>query len=143
MSTLSLEMENLRHEPGENPRALRTLTLRFPDWRPWYGKSTGHWWALSPARYRQHIGLIEADTPAELAARMQHIEDFHPQPDQHNRPPHSLPSTKQQTAVAVPHPGDLDKDIGTAQNDQDNEITGKGGDQDDRTTAVRPRRRAR
>ena len=79
-STLSLETESLRHEPGDDPRALRTLTLRFPDWRPWYGHATGRWWALSPTRYRQRIGLVEADTPAELAARIQHIEDFHPHP---------------------------------------------------------------
>ncbi|MEV4383301.1 hypothetical protein [Streptosporangium sp. NPDC049644] len=126
MSTLSLEMENLRHEPGEDPRALRTLTLRFPDWRPWYGHATGRWWALSPTRYRQHIGLVEADTPAELAARMQHIEDFHPHPEQ-------PPGIDQQTTAG---------DTGVAGGSQSTEITGKGGDRDDRTTAVRPRRRA-
>ncbi|GAA0835054.1 hypothetical protein ACFPKZ_34030 [Streptosporangium amethystogenes subsp. fukuiense] len=121
MSTPLVESENLRHEPGEDLQALRTLTLRFPDWRPWYGHATGRWWALSPARYRQRVGLIEADTPAELAARMQHIEDFRPQPDH-------------RTTVAVPYPENPDGD---------NEITGKGGGRDDRTTAVRPRRRAR
>ncbi|MEU8205871.1 hypothetical protein [Streptosporangium sp. NPDC049046] len=115
MSTLSLGRENLRHEPGDDPRALRTLTLRFPDWRPWYGHATGRWWALSPTRYRQRIGLLEADTPAELAARIQHIEDFHPHPEQIHQDPKST---------------------------EDNETTGKGGDRDDRTTAVRTRRSA-
>ncbi|MEU8039378.1 hypothetical protein [Streptosporangium sp. NPDC049078] len=86
-STLSLATENLRHEPGDDPRALRTLRLRFPDWRPWYGHATGRWWALSPTRYHQRIGLLEADTPAELAARMQHIEDFHPTPSRPTRRP--------------------------------------------------------
>ncbi|WP_433367909.1 hypothetical protein [Streptosporangium sp. CA-115845] len=129
MSTPSIEanVENLRHEPGEDPRALRTLTLRFPGWCPWYGKTTGHWWALSPIRYRQHIGLVEADTPAELAARMQHIEDFHPHPEQ-------PPGIDHQTTV---------RDIRVAGGSQSTEITSKGGDRDDRTTAVRTRRRAR
>ncbi|GAA0835010.1 hypothetical protein ACFQVD_36075 [Streptosporangium amethystogenes subsp. fukuiense] len=117
MSTPLVETENLRHEPGEDPRALRTLTLRFPEWRPWYGP--GRWWALSPARYRQRVGLVEADTPAELAARIGHIEDFHP------------------------HPEAPDRDTQVTVSDQNNEITGKGGDRDDRATAVRPRRRAR
>ncbi|MFF5248980.1 hypothetical protein ACFY3V_32265 [Streptosporangium sp. NPDC000095] len=112
------EAEHLRHEPGDDPRALRTLTLRFPDWRPWYGHATGRWWALSPTRYRQRIGLIEADTPAELAARIQHIEDFHP------------------------HPEALDRNTQVGVNNQHNETTGKGGDRDDRTTAVRTRRSA-
>jgi len=116
------DAEHLRHEPGDDPRALRTLTLRFPDWRPWYGHATGHWWALSPTRYRQRIGLLEADTPAELAARIQHIEDFHPHPEQ----------THQTTT------GDL---RGTEDN-ASNETTSKGGDRDDRTTAVRTRRSA-
>ncbi|MER5624138.1 hypothetical protein ABT061_24195 [Streptosporangium sp. NPDC002544] len=143
MSTSSIETDSLRHEPVEDPRALRTLTLRFPGWCPWYGRTTGHWWALSPARCRQHIGLVEADTPAELAARMQHIEDFHPHPEQHDQPPHPLTGTDHRTAVAVPHPEDLGRDTGVAVNDRDTEITGKGGDRDGRATAVRLRRRAR
>ncbi|MFF5110541.1 hypothetical protein [Streptosporangium sp. NPDC000509] len=116
------DAEHLRHEPGDDPRALRTLTLRFPDWRPWYGHATGRWWALSPTRYRQRIGLVEADTPAELAARMQHIEDFHPHPEQAHRT--------------------TDKDLGVTEGDQHNETISKGGDRDDRTTAVRTRRGA-
>ncbi|MER5621957.1 hypothetical protein ABT061_13040 [Streptosporangium sp. NPDC002544] len=117
------------YEPGEEgsiPQALRTLTLRFPAWCLWYGKATEQWWALSPARCRQRIGLIEADTPAELAARMQHIEDSHPHPEQHDQPI----STDHRTAV---------RDIRVAGDSQ----TSKGGDRDDRATAVRTRRRAR
>ncbi|WP_326644614.1 hypothetical protein OG884_10750 [Streptosporangium sp. NBC_01755] len=133
-SSIEADAESLRHEPGEDLRALRTLTLRFPGWCPWYGKTTGHWWALSPTRYRQHIGLVEADTPAELAARMRHIEDFHPHPEQHDQPPHPLADTDHRTAV---------RDIRGAGGSQSTEITSKGGDRDGRATAVRTRRRAR
>jgi len=123
--TLSLEMENLRHEPGNDPRALHTLTLRFPDWRPWYGHATGRWWALSPTRYRQHVGLVEADTPAELAALIQHIEDFHPHPEQTHQTTNGNPRAAEDT-----------------EDNTGNETTGKGGDRDDRTTVVRTRRSA-
>ncbi|WP_326645268.1 hypothetical protein OG884_12645 [Streptosporangium sp. NBC_01755] len=134
MSTSSIKTDSLRHEPGEDPQALRTLTLRFPAWCLWYGKATEQWWALSPARCRQHIGLIEADTPAELAAQMQHIEDFHPHPEQHDQPPHPLAGTDHRTAV---------RDIRVAGGGQSTKITSKGGDRDGRATPVRTRRRAR
>ncbi|MEU3165983.1 hypothetical protein [Streptosporangium sp. NPDC006930] len=132
MSTSSIEAdaESLRHEPGEDLHALCTLTLRFPGWRPWYGHATGRWWALSPTRCRQRIGLVEADTPAELAARMQHIEDFRPHPEQHDQPA----DTDHRTAV---------RDTEASGGGQSTEITSKGGDRDDRTTAVRTRQRAR
>ncbi|WP_326644227.1 hypothetical protein OG884_09620 [Streptosporangium sp. NBC_01755] len=116
-------------------RAPRALALRFTGWCLWYGKATGHWWALSPVWCRQRIGLIEADTPAELAAQMQHIENFHPHlaPDQPNRPL----STKE-----APHPGGS-TDVKVAGNPEHNGIASTGGDRDGNAPAVRTRRRTR
>ncbi|MFI6449995.1 hypothetical protein ACIBF6_00425 [Streptosporangium amethystogenes] len=70
-----------RHEPVEETRALHKPALRFTGWHLWYGKATGRYWALSPTWCREHIGLIEADTPAELAAQIQNIENYRPRTD--------------------------------------------------------------
>ncbi|MFJ2030764.1 hypothetical protein [Streptosporangium sp. NPDC087985] len=63
------------HAEAVHPEAVRALRLRFPSWHPWYGRATGHWWALAPVWCRQHLGLIEADTLTELAAQLQQIEE--------------------------------------------------------------------
>ncbi|MET8050837.1 hypothetical protein ABZU75_24875 [Streptosporangium sp. NPDC005286] len=124
-----------RHEPAEETGALHTLALRFTGWHLWYGKATGRYWALSPTWCREHIGLIEADTPTELAAQMQHIEDFrrHLAPGRPNRPL----STKE-----VPLP-ESSTDIKVAGNTEHNTTEHKGGDRDGSTPVVRARRRTR
>ena len=54
--------------------ALRALTRRFTGWHLWYGDATGHWWALPPTQNREHLGLIEARDPDELAERLWRTE---------------------------------------------------------------------
>ncbi|GAA0840988.1 hypothetical protein ACFQVD_39545 [Streptosporangium amethystogenes subsp. fukuiense] len=116
-------------------RVPRALALRFTGWHFWYGKATGHWWALSPAWCRQHVGLIEADTPTELAAQMQHIENFCPHlaPGQPNHP---------LSRAEAPRP-ESSTDVKGARNPEQNRIARTGGDRDGSTTPGRTRRRAR
>ncbi|MER6175604.1 hypothetical protein [Streptosporangium sp. NPDC001681] len=130
-----------RHEPSEEAGALHTLALRFTGWCLWYGKATGRYWALSPTWCREHIGLIEADTPTELAAQIQHIEDFRPHlaPDQSGR---SLPRADLATPP-LDHGGESSTDVKVAGNTEHNGIKSKGGDRDGSTPVVRARRRTR
>ncbi|WP_030913868.1 hypothetical protein [Streptosporangium amethystogenes] len=121
-----------RHEPAEETGALHALALRFTGWLLWYGKATGRYWALSPIWCREHIGLIEADTPTELAAQMQHIEDFR----RHLAP--GRPLSKQE----VPLP-ESSTDVKVAGNTEHNGIESKGGDRDGSAPVVRARRRTR
>ncbi|MFF5110013.1 hypothetical protein [Streptosporangium sp. NPDC000509] len=100
-------------ETGTDHQAPHTPALRFFGWHLWYGKATGRYWALSPAWCRERIGLIEATTPAELAAQIQNIESYRPKTE---NPPPSNESDMTQNP---------------------------GGDQDDRTPAVPARRRTR
>ncbi|MGW0589435.1 hypothetical protein [Streptosporangium sp. NPDC002607] len=121
-------------------RVPRAPALRFTGWCFWYGKATGHWWALSPTWCRQRVGLIEADTPAELAAQMQHIEDFRLRltPEGPSRP---LPTSD----IPVPQDpsGGSGRDVKVTGNTGPNRIEGKGGDRDGSASPVRTRRRAR
>jgi|GEM_PF-5417630 len=100
-------------ETGTDHQAPHALALRFTGWHLWYGKATGRYWALSPAWCRERIGLIEATTPAELAAQIQNIESYHP-------------------GTENPFPSD-----------ESNMTEDAGGDRDDRTPAVPARRRTR
>ncbi|WP_424530353.1 hypothetical protein ACOZ38_11840 [Sphaerisporangium viridialbum] len=74
---------------------VRALTQRFNGWCLWYGTATGHWWALPPARNREHLGLIEARDPDELAERLWRIEraerHLDPTTDQRVWPRHPTP----------------------------------------------------
>lgn len=132
-----------REEVATVAQALRALAPRFTGWCLWYGKATERWWALSPTWCRERVGLVEADNPAELAARMRHIEGFRPQltPDQHERPQRPLSGTDHPMTVAVSrhedHGGGSDK--GTTST----ELTHEGGDRDGDAPAVRTRRRTR
>ncbi|WP_440068800.1 hypothetical protein [Streptosporangium sp. OZ121] len=135
-------------EPGEDDTG--APTLRFTGWCLWYGKVTERWWALSPTWCRERVGLVEADTFAELVARMRHIEDFRPHlaPDQRERP-RRLPGTGRRTAVPEPRPGGVDgtEDVRFAERDAGGgkgvAITRKGGDGDGGATPLRARRRVR
>ncbi|WP_326641904.1 hypothetical protein OG884_03080 [Streptosporangium sp. NBC_01755] len=102
-----------RHEPIEEAGALHPPALRFTGWHLWYGKATSRYWALSPTWCREHIGLIEADTPAELAAQIQNIENYRPSTDD------PVPSDESDTTEST------------------------GGDRDASTPVVRTRRRTR
>ncbi|WP_329085410.1 hypothetical protein [Streptosporangium sp. NBC_01469] len=123
----------------------RAPALRFTGWCLWYGKATGHWWALSPTWCRERIGLIEADTPAELAAQIRHIEDFHLHltSDQPKRPPRPLPRADAQAPQPEGPDGENGPDIRVAGTIRLNRIEGKGGDRDGSATPVRTRRRTR
>ncbi|WP_440101739.1 hypothetical protein [Streptosporangium sp. H16] len=68
-------------ETGADSQAPHAPTPQFTGWHLWYGKATDRYWALSPAWCRERIGLIEADTPAELAAQIQNIENYRPKTD--------------------------------------------------------------
>ncbi|MEU4536862.1 hypothetical protein AB0G15_18540 [Streptosporangium sp. NPDC023825] len=139
-------------EPGEDDTG--APALRFTGWCLWYGKATERWWALSPAWCRERVGLVEADTFAELVARMRHIEDFRPHPasDQRERPRRPLPTT-----VPEPRPEGVDgtEDVRFAERDAGGEterdaeggksiaVTRKGGGRDGGATPLRARRRVR
>ncbi|WP_436760962.1 hypothetical protein [Streptosporangium sp. V21-05] len=120
-------------------------TLRFTGWCLWYGEATERWWALSPAWCRERVGLIEADTDAELAARIRHIEDFRPHliPDQHERLRRPLPRADHPIPASGPQPEGPNRGVRVSGGNQSAEIAGKGGDRDDRATPVRARRRVR
>lgn len=124
-------------------QALRALALRFTGWCLWYGKATERWWALSPTWCRERVGLVEADTPAELAARMRHIEDFRPQlsPDQRERPRRPLLGADHSTAVAMSR--HEDHGGGSGKGTTSTELMDVGGDRDGDAPAVRTRRRTR
>ncbi|GAA4205007.1 hypothetical protein GCM10022252_64840 [Streptosporangium oxazolinicum] len=133
----------LSYEPGaDDPVA---LAPRFTGWCPWYGEATERWWALSPTWCRERVGLIEADTSAELAARMRHIEGFRPHlvPDQHERLRSPLSRGDHPTPASEPQPEVPGRGIKGSRNNQSAEITSKGGDRDDHTPPVRARRRVR
>ncbi|MEU4410599.1 hypothetical protein AB0F88_39360 [Streptosporangium sp. NPDC023963] len=148
---------HLSCEPDEDDTS--ALALRFTGWCLWYGKATERWWALSPAWCRERVGLVEADTFAELVARMRHIEDFRPHPasDQRERSRRPLPGTGRRTAVPEPRPESVDgtEDVRFVERDAGGEterdagggksiaITRKGGDRDGRATPLRARRRVR
>ncbi|GAA2457081.1 hypothetical protein GCM10010191_90850 [Actinomadura vinacea] len=51
----------------------RALARRFPGWTVWFGRCTGHWWALPP-RERDSAGLVEAETPQRLIARIEVVQ---------------------------------------------------------------------
>ncbi|WP_329086650.1 hypothetical protein [Streptosporangium sp. NBC_01469] len=131
----------LSYEPEEEDTV--ALALRFADWCLWYGEATERWWALSPTWCRERVGLVEADTSAELAARIRHIEDFRPHliPDRHQRPRHPLSRAEQHPTA---RPEVLGGSVRVAGSDESTMgITGKGGDRDGRAAPVRTRRRVR
>jgi hypothetical protein len=46
--------------------ALTTVMRRFAGWMPWYGATTGRWWAMPPPGFVPQ-SLVDAATPGELA----------------------------------------------------------------------------
>ncbi|MEU8202720.1 hypothetical protein [Streptosporangium sp. NPDC049046] len=126
-------------EYGRVPRA---LALRFTDWCLWYGKATRRWWALPPTWCRQRVGLLEADTPTELAAQIQHIEDFrlHLVPEQ--SAPLILDADTHAPQAEDPSRGSS-QDIRVTGNTRFNRDEGKGGGQDGSAIPVRTRRPTR
>ncbi|WP_131740433.1 hypothetical protein [Actinomadura roseirufa] len=49
------------------------LGRRFPGWTIWFGRHTGHWWALPPRRAGV-AEFLEAETPQLLIARIEVVE---------------------------------------------------------------------
>jgi hypothetical protein len=49
------------------------LRRRYPRWTIWFGLFTGHWWAMPPDD-RDVVDFVEADTAANLIARIEVIQ---------------------------------------------------------------------
>lgn len=58
--------------PESDAAALARLRAEYPAWKFWIGKHTGRWWA-APPRGSACRSLLEADTPAALAALIAEI----------------------------------------------------------------------
>lgn len=71
----------LYSSPGQDiTRALASLKGKFPAAIIWYGRTTGHWWAMAGAERRAR--LLEAESPSALTAALTrlYIADL-PRPD--------------------------------------------------------------
>ena len=49
-------------------RALASLESKFPTAVIWFGRATGHWWALADAG--RHARLLEAESPSALTSAL-------------------------------------------------------------------------
>jgi hypothetical protein len=59
--------------PGQDiHRALATLEGKFPSAVIWFGRATGHWWAMAGAG--RHARLLEADSPSALTAALARLD---------------------------------------------------------------------
>jgi hypothetical protein len=58
--------------PTTAEQTARLLMANFPGWLCWYGTATQTWWTAPPPNC-WYSSLIEAPTPAELAARIHEI----------------------------------------------------------------------
>jgi hypothetical protein len=55
--------------PGQSiHRALASLEDQFPSAVIWFGRATGHWWAMADAGRRAQ--LLEAESPSALTAAL-------------------------------------------------------------------------
>ena len=59
-------------DPESDAAALARLRAEYPRWLIWRGNRTGRWWA-APPRGSACRSLLEADTPAALAALIAEI----------------------------------------------------------------------
>jgi len=61
-------------------RALASLESKFPAVVIWFGRATGHWWAMADAG--RGARLLEAESPSALTAALAHLDIVgHPGPD--------------------------------------------------------------
>ena len=63
----------VRQPPGSAPgqdihRTLASLEGKFPSAVIWFGRATGHWWAMAGAGRRAR--LLEAESPSALTAAL-------------------------------------------------------------------------
>ncbi len=63
----------IRHPSDPDPtqsitRALTSLEGKFPTAVIWFGRATGHWWAMADAGHRAQ--LLEAESPSALTAAL-------------------------------------------------------------------------
>jgi len=56
---------------------LDQLRRQYPQWRIWYGHTTGGYWALPPPGHPTLHKLIGADRLDELAQRLAQAEQAH------------------------------------------------------------------
>jgi hypothetical protein len=87
--------------PGQDiTRAVASLEGKFPAAIIWFGRATGHWWAMVGAGRRAR--LLEAESPSALTAALAHLYIAGlPRPDSRGPAP-----TRPQAALRVcPEPG--------------------------------------
>ncbi len=67
--------------------AVRLLAARLPNWTVWYGRHTGHFWALLKRRPGGLVLHVEARSAVELESRALEAERWLPEPaiDRHER----------------------------------------------------------
>ena len=53
-------------------RALASLEGKFPSAVIWFGRATGHWWALADTG--RHAQLLEAESPSALTATLTRLD---------------------------------------------------------------------
>jgi hypothetical protein len=59
--------------PGQDRnRALASLEGKFPSVIIWFGRTTGHWWAMAGAGRRAQ--LLEAESPGALTATLARLD---------------------------------------------------------------------
>ncbi|GGO81686.1 hypothetical protein [Nonomuraea cavernae] len=61
-------------------QAVRVLAARLPNWTIWYGRHTGHFWALLKHRPGLQALHAEAPTAAELEGKAVEAERWLPRP---------------------------------------------------------------
>lgn len=63
----------LDSDPGRDiHRALASLEGKFPTAIIWYGRATGHWWAIAGAG--RHARLLEAESPSALTTALARLD---------------------------------------------------------------------
>ncbi|MEV0593176.1 hypothetical protein [Nonomuraea cavernae] len=61
-------------------QTVRVLADRLPNWTIWYGRHTGHFWALLKHRPGVQALHVEAPTAAELEGQAAEAERWLPRP---------------------------------------------------------------
>ncbi|MEU8251808.1 hypothetical protein [Nonomuraea sp. NPDC048916] len=61
-------------------QTVRVLAARLPNWTIWYGRHTGHFWALLKRRPGVLALHVEARTAAELEGQAAEAEQWLPRP---------------------------------------------------------------
>jgi hypothetical protein len=62
---------------GDQDAELDRLRRRYPQWRIWYGRATGDYWALPPPGHPAARELISASDIGDLARRLARAERQH------------------------------------------------------------------